>query len=389
MKRRICIFTGTRAEYGLLKPLIDELKIEDSVELQLIISGMHLSPEFGMTVNEISLDGIRKVEKVEILLSSDTPVGTSKAMGLGMISFTEALERLKPDLLIGLGDRFELFAVVSAALVAKIPVAHIHGGELTYGAYDESLRHAITKMSHIHFTATEEYSRRVIQLGENPKTVFNVGALGLDNIRKMKLLSLKELETSILFKLDEPFFVVTFHPVTLERNSSEQQMKELLAALDEFIDYKIIFTKPNADNDGRIIIKLIDNYVKKNLKRAVAFESLGQLRYLSALKYAELMIGNSSSGIIEMPFFKKSTINIGDRQKGRIFSNSVIQCGAKKNEIVEAVKKGLDQEFRKSFRNEINIYGRGNTARKIKSILLRTDFSNLLKKEFYDLEIKR
>ena len=389
MKRKICIFTGTRAEYGLLKPLIDELKLEKTIELQLIITGMHLSPEFGMTVNEISLEGFGKVEKVEILLSSDTAVGVSKAMGLGMISFAEALERLKPDLLIGLGDRFELFAVVSAALINRIPVAHIHGGELTYGAYDDSFRHAITKMSHLHFTATEEYRRRVIQLGENPKTVFNVGALGLDNIRKMKLLSLKELEKSILFKLDKPFFVVTFHPVTLEKNSSEHLMKELLAALDEFIDYKIIFTKPNADNDGRIIIKLIDDYVKKNLNRAIAFESLGQLRYLSALKYAELMIGNSSSGIIEMPFFKKSTINIGDRQKGRIFSNSVIQCGAKKNEIVEAVKKGLDQEFRKSFRNEINIYGRGNTARKIKSILLRTDFSNLLKKEFYDLEIKR
>lgn len=387
-KKRICIFTGTRAEYGLLKPLIDELKVEKTIELQIIISGMHLSPEFGMTVNEISLEGFSEVEKVEILLSSDTVVGVSKAMGLAMISFSEALEGLKPDLLIGLGDRFELFSAVSAALVAKIPVAQIHGGELTLGAFDDSFRHAITKMSHLHFTSTEEYRRRVIQLGENPKTVFNVGALGLDNINKMKLLSKKELESSLKFSLDNPCFVVTFHPVTLEKQTSEKQIKELLQALDEFKSYKIIFTKANADNDGRIINKLIDEYVSKNSDRAAAYFSLGQLRYLSALKYSEMMIGNSSSGIIEMPFFKKPTINIGDRQKGRIFPKSVIQCETIKKEIVVAVKKGLDKRFRKVFENEVNLYGCGDTSQKIKNILLRTDFSKLRKKEFYDLEMK-
>lgn len=383
MKRKICIFTGTRAEYGLLKPLIDELKDEKTIELQVIISGMHLSPEFGMTVNEISLDGIRKVEKVEILLSSDTPVGTSKAMGLGMISFAEVLERLKPDLLIGLGDRFELFAVVCAALVAKIPVAHIHGGELTYGAYDESLRHAITKMSHLHFTSTEDYRRRVIQLGEDPHRVFNVGALGLDNIRKLRLFSKKELEQALEFKLDKPFFVVTFHPVTLEDNTSKKQFQELLAALDEFNSHKIIFTLPNADNNGRIIVELIEKYVRKNKDRAKAYYSLGQLRYLSVLKYAEMMIGNSSSGIIEMPFFKKPTINIGDRQKGRIFSDSIIQCTPPKKEIVSSIRKALNKDLQNE--NKPSNYGDGKTALRIKKILLKTNLDSLLKKEFVDV----
>lgn len=388
-KNKICIFTGSRAEYGLLKPLIDELKIENSFELQLIISGMHLSPEFGLTYKEISLKEFNKVEKVEILLSSDTPIGVSKAMGLGMISFSEVLDKLKPDLLIGLGDRFELLAVVCAAAIMKIPVAHIHGGELTLGAYDNSFRHAITKMSHIHFASTEIYRQRIIQLGEKPNMVFNVGALGLDNIKKLKLLSLKELENSISFKLDKPYFVVTFHPETLSNKSSEYQIKELLSALDEFSEYKIVFTKPNADNDGRVIIKLIDNYVEKNIERTISFESLGQLRYLSLLKYSEMMIGNSSSGIIEMPFFKKPTINIGERQNGRIFTDSVIQCEAKKKLIVKAINKGLSKDFRKNLTEKLNIYGEGNTAKKIKSILLKTNFSNLLKKEFYDLTNKK
>ena len=384
-KRKICIFTGTRAEYGLLKPLIDELKDEKTIELQLIISGMHLSPEFGMTVNEISLDAFSEVEKVEILLSSDTCVGVSKAMGLGMISFAEALERLKPDLLVGLGDRFELFSAVSAALVAKIPVAHIHGGELTLGAFDDSFRHAITKMSHLHFTSTEKYRNRVIQLGENPKTVFNTGALGLDNIKKMKLLSKNELEIELNFRLDKPYFIVTFHPVTLENQTSKNQVAEMLSALIEFKDYKIIFTKANSDNDGRIINNLVDEFVSNNSDRATSYFSLGQLRYLSTLKYSEMMIGNSSSGIIEMPFFKKPTINIGDRQKGRIFSESIIQCEPNKEEIVDAVKKGLDKRFIKNIASEKDIYGNGKAAKEIKKILLETNYSKLIKKIFYDL----
>ncbi len=384
-KRKICIFTGTRAEYGLLKPLIDELKIEKSVELQLLISGMHLSPEFGLTYKEIELDGFSAIEKVEILLSSDTAIGVSKAMGLGMISFAEALDRLKPDLLVGLGDRFELLALATTALIQNIPIAHIHGGEVTSGAYDDAFRHSITKMSSIHFASTEIYKKRIIQLGENPKTVFNVGALGLDNIKKIKLLSKSELEKSLSFNLDKPFFIVTFHPVTLENKSAEKQTIELLNALEKFSDYKIIITKPNSDNDGRVIIKLIDEFVDKNKERSKSFNSLGQLRYLSALKYAEMMIGNSSSGIMEMPFFNKPTINIGDRQKGRIFPKSVIQCEPNVASIVEAVEKGFDKRFKKVYEEGMKIYGNGSAAKKIKKILIETDFSKLVKKDFYDL----
>jgi len=386
-KRKICIFTGTRAEYGLLEPLIDELRTDKTLKLQLIISGMHLSPEFGLTYKEINLDRISEVEKVEILLSSDTPIGVSKAMGLGMISYAEALDRLKPNLLIGLGDRFELFALASAASVQKIPIAHIHGGEVTFGAYDDAFRHSITKMSHLHFVSTEIYRKRIIQLGEDPKTVFNVGALGLDNIRKMKLLSKMELENSLSITLDKPYFVITFHPVTLDNQTSQSQFRELLRALDEFKSYKIIFTKSNADNGGRVINKLIDDYVAKNSDRSSAYFSLGQLRYLSVLKYAEMMIGNSSSGIIEMPFFRKPTVNIGDRQKGRIFPRSVIQCEPSKESIIEAVTKGLGKKFKGGIKKENNIYGDGKAAERIKEVLVSVDLTELTKKKFYDLKI--
>ncbi len=385
-KRKICILTGTRAEYGLLKPLIDELKTEKAFQLQLLVTGMHLSPEFGMTINEIEINGIVQFEKIEILLSSDSSIGVAKAMGLGMISFSETLERLKPDLLIGLGDRFELFSAVASALVLRIPVAHIHGGELTFGAYDNAFRHSITKMAHLHFTSTEEYRNRIIQLGENPKNVFNVGALGIDNIMKMKLLSKRELEKAISFKLDKPYFVVTYHPVTLENHSAGQQMNQLLNALNAFTDYNIIFTKPNADHEGRLIIKLIEDYVKKNARRAILFDSLGQLLYLSALKHSEMMIGNSSSGIIEMPIFKKPTVNIGDRQRGRIFSESIIQCEPKTDKIIKSIKIGIGDKFKSICRNNTNYYGNGNAAKKIKNKLLQINFDKLLKKEFYDLK---
>lgn len=386
MKKKFCIFTGTRAEYGLLKPLIDELLLEPEIEVQMLISGMHLSPEFGLTINDIELQGIKKVEKIEMLLSSDSSVGITKAMGLGMISFADAFERLKPDLLIGLGDRFELFSAVSAAMIARIPVAHIHGGELTFGAYDDALRHAITKMSHLHFTSNAEYRKRIVQLGENPNTVFNVGALGIDNVRKINLLTLRQLEESISFDLSIPFFVITFHPVTLEYNSSEKQFLELLYALDNFKEFKFIFTKPNADNNGRIIIKLIDDYIKRNESRCIAFESLGQLRYLSTLKFAKMMIGNSSSGIIEMPCFNKPTINIGDRQVGRVFPDSVIQCNPYRKSIITAINKGLKKDFQKVSRLKRNTYGDGRAAIKIKKILMKKDFPILVKKNFFDIK---
>ncbi len=382
---KVCILTGTRAEYGLLRPLIDELKKDGGFDVKILATGMHLSPEFGLTYREIEKDGLAIDEKVEMLLSSDTPVGISKAMGLGIMSFSEVFQRMKPDLLIGLGDRFELFSAVTAALVARIPVAHIHGGEITRGAYDEGFRHAITKMSHLHFTSAEEYRRRVIQLGENPKTVFNVGALGIDAVRRMKLLSKKELEKAIAFPLDKPYFVVTFHPVTLEKRSSESQMTELLNALENFPEYKIIFTKPNADSDGRIIIQMIDRYIEKNRERARAFKSLGSLRYLSALKHSEMLIGNSSSGIIEMPYFKKPTVNIGDRQEGRIFPGTVLQCEPERGSILRAVKKGLTREFVEKCRNEKPLFGNGTAAGKIVSVLKKVNPALLIKKEFYDI----
>jgi len=385
---KICFITGTRAEYGLLKPLIDELRSDKFFKVQIIVTGMHLSPEFGLTYKEIEKEGLKIDEKLEILLSSDTQVGVSKAIGLSMISIVEAYRRLKPDLIIGLGDRFELFGAVASALVSRIPVAHIYGGEVTSGAYDDSFRHSITKMSHLHFISAEVYKNRVIQLGENPKTVFNVGALGLDNIKKMKLLSKKELEKALNFSLDRPYFIVTFHPVTLEKQTSEKQTKELLNVLDNFKSYKIIFTKTNADNDGRIINKLIDEYVTKNTNRAVAYYSLGQLSYLSALKYSLMMIGNSSSGIIEMPYFKKPTINIGDRQKGRIFSESIIQCEPQKEAISAAIKKGLSKEFFEKCKLQPNIYGDGRTSSKIKIILKAVNLQSLIKKEFYDIPFK-
>lgn len=384
-KKKFCVFTGSRSEYWLLQPLIDELKKEKTIELQLIISGMHLSPEFGLTYNEIDTKGISKVEKIEILLSSDTPIGISKAMGLGMISYSEALNRLRPDILIGLGDRFELFSIVSSAVVNKIPVAHIHGGEITLGAYDEGFRHSITKMSHLHFCSTEIYRKRIIQLGENPKNVFNVGALGIDNIRRLKLLTKKQLENEISFKLDKPFFVVTFHPVTLERIPSEEQMYELIKALNHFDNYKIIFTKPNADNESRGIIKILDSERQKNPERIAVFESLGSLKYLSALKHCELMIGNSSSGIIEMPYFKKPTVNIGIRQKGRIFAESILNCEPKEKDIVSSINKALSTEFRKKCLKTKSLYGNGYAAKKIKKILLTRNFQDLIIKEFYDI----
>jgi UDP-hydrolysing UDP-N-acetyl-D-glucosamine 2-epimerase len=385
MIRKICFITGTRAEYGLLKPLMEECINDDSFEVQIIATGMHLSPEFGLTYREIEQDGFIIHEKIEILLSSDSRIGVSKAMGLALISFAEAYERLEPDLLVGLGDRFELFSAVSAANVANIPVAHLHGGELTFGAFDEGFRHSITKMSHLHFAATEKYRKRIIQLGEHPKTVFNVGAIGLDNFKNSELLSRHDLQKDIGFNLTTPFCIITFHPVTLESNSAENQFIELLKALDNFDTHRYIFTYPNADNEGRSIIKMINEYVSRNTQKAIAFVSLGQKRYLSVLQFADMMIGNSSSGIIEMPYLKKPTINIGNRQKGREFSDSIIQCGTEENSIVEAIKKGLSKEFEKICHNQKNIFGNGDTAKKIKKTIIRQEFNQVIKKEFYDL----
>ena len=348
-KRKICVVTGTRAEYGLLRWVIDGIAKSPVLELQLIATGMHLSPEFGLTVQEIEADGHRIDRKVEMLLSSDTPVGITKSMGLGMIGFADALSELQPDLLLVLGDRFETFAAASAALIARIPIAHIHGGELTEGAFDDAIRHSITKIAHLHFVAAEEYRQRVIQMGEHPDRVFLVGSLGVDAIKRLKLLSREELEESLDFKLGPRNLLITFHPVTLEHNTSAYPMGELLVALDELEDTNLIFTMPNADTDGRVLIQMIQDFCATRT-HAKAFTSLGQLRYFSCIQHVDGVVGNSSSGLLEVPSFNKGTVNIGDRQKGRIRSPSIIDCEPSRQSIADAFHKLYAEEFRLTLR---------------------------------------
>lgn len=385
MKRKIAVITGTRAEYGLLFWTMKALQEDPEIELQVIATGMHLSPEFGLTYKQIEKDGFQIDKKIETILSSDTSVGIAKSMGLGMISFAEAYQDLMPDLILVLGDRFEIFAAVAAAMVSRIPVAHCHGGESTFGAFDEPIRHSITKMSHLHFTATEAYRNRVIQLGEEPERVWNVGALGIENINKLILLSKEEFEESINFKLKKHNLLITFHPVTLENATAEGQFNNLLSALDELEDTGLIFTKPNADTDGRIIIDLIDKYVAKNPEKAVAFTSLGQLRFLSALKYVDAAVGNSSSGLLEAPSFNIGTINIGDRQNGRIRSTCVIDCSPETHDIRSALAKLLSPAFKEALASSQNPYGKENASELIVPILKQTHLEDIVKKQFYDI----
>ncbi len=383
--KKVCIVTGTRAEYGLLYWLMKEIDFDRELELQIIVTGMHLSPEFGLTYKEIEKEFVIN-KKIEMLLSSDTPIGISKSMGLAQISFTETYEDLKPDIIVLLGDRYEIFSAASTALILNIPIAHLHGGETTEGAFDEALRHSITKMSHLHFTAVEEYKNRVIQLGENPSRVFNVGGLGIDNIKKLKLLSKEEFEESIDFKLNKKNMLVTFHPVTLESSTAKEQFQELLNALDELEDTTIIFTKANSDTDGRIINEMIDSYVSNNSLKAIGFISLGQIRYLSALQYIDAVVGNSSSGLLEAPSFKIATINIGDRQKGRIKAESVFDCLP----IKENIYKSFMEIYKKEFKNKLltleNPYGNGGASKKIKEVIKNIKLENIIKKSFYDLK---
>ena len=386
--KRIGIMTGTRAEYGLLKSLMQEINKDNDLELYLIVSGMHLSPEFGMTYQEIEEDGFEINAKVEMLLSSDSPAGISKSIGLGVIGFADEFQRADLDMLILLGDRYEALSAAICAMVMRIPIAHLHGGELTEGAIDEGIRHSITKMSYLHFTSTEQYRNRVIQLGENPERVFYVGALGVENIKKINLMTKEELERSIHFEIDENTVIVTYHPVTLENNTVEEQFLNLLEVLDRNPKIRMIFTKANADTNGRIVNELIDKYTAQNSERACAFMSLGQKRYLSALKYCRIVIGNSSSGIIEAPSFGKPIINIGDRQKGRICADSVINCGYTQQEIQQAMETALTEEFENKARNCRNPYEKENTAANIISVIkdyLLNDKIKL-KKGFYDIK---
>lgn len=385
-KYKVCVFTGTRAEYGLLKPLMEEIQKQPEFELQLIVSGMHLSPEFGLTYKEIEKDGFVINEKVEILLSSDTSIGVSKAVGLGVISFSECLERLKPDIAIVLGDRFEAFAFAVACYISKIPLAHLYGGEITEGSLDDGFRHAITKLAYLHFTSTENYRRRVIQLGECPDRVFNVGALGIDNILRMKFLSREEVERRLNIKFNKYNFLITFHPETISEEETINHFSELLSALDELENATLIFTKANADQRGRKINKMIDEFVSKKPYTSVSFTSMGQLLYLSTMQYVDAVIGNSSSGIIEAPSLKVATINVGDRQKGRIKAKSVVDCNANKEEILKAIKIVTSNDFKERLKTVENPYGDGYASKKIVSILKgKLPIINLNKK-FFDLQ---
>ncbi len=383
--KKIAVVTGTRAEFGLLSPLIDEIQNGQEMQLQLIVTAMHLSPEFGYTVDEIEKKGYKIDRKVECLLSSDTAVGITKSIGLAMIGFADALNELNPDLVIILGDRTEMLAAATAAMVANIPIAHIHGGETTEGAYDESIRHAITKMSYLHFASTETYRQRIIQLGEQPERVFNVGAIGLDSIKNMQLLDKEEFEQSINFKLGKNNILITFHPVTLESQSAQAQFKAILDVLGSLKDTHFIFTHANSDKNGRVINQMIEQFVNENKDKAVAFKSLGQLRYLSALKFMDVVLGNSSSGIIEVPYFNIPTINVGDRQKGRILSESVIKAEPTIESIAIAYKKATDISFRKKIKSQEQIFGSGNTVEKIMNVLRNQNIKNL-KKSFYDIQ---
>jgi UDP-hydrolysing UDP-N-acetyl-D-glucosamine 2-epimerase len=336
---KICVATGTRAEYGLLKPLIDQINIESDWQLQLLVTGAHLSPEFGLTYHQIEEDGFKIDAKTDMLLSSDTAGGIVKSMGLGMIGYADVFKNLQPDLLIILGDRFEMLAIASAALIFKIPIAHLHGGEITEGAYDDAIRHAITKMSHLHFTSTASYRSRVIQMGENPEHIFNVGAIGLDNIASLKLLTKTEVEKNLGIIFLKYNYQVTFHPATLGNVSSADQFQELLNAIDLQQESFFLFTKANADTDGRVINRMIDQYVVEHSHKAAAFTSLGTLRFLSVVKVCDAIVGNSSSGIIEAPSLGVPTINIGQRQKGRIQAQSIINCEVSASEITTAFKR--------------------------------------------------
>ena len=383
-KRKICIVTATRAEYGLLYWLMKEIKDDKDLELQLIVTGAHLCEEFGYTYKEIQKE-FHIDKKVDINLTDDSQAGICKSMGAVQALFPAVFEELKPDIVVILGDRFEMFSIASVAMIFNIPIAHLHGGELTQGAYDDAIRHSITKMSHLHFTATSEYQKRVIQLGENPNRVFNVGGLGIDNIKKLVLLNKEDFEKSIEFKLNKKNLLVTFHPVTLEKESSSYQFQELLNAFDTLKDTNIIFTKANADTNGRSINEMIDDYVKKN-KNTIAFASLGQLRYLSALQFVDVVVGNSSSGLLEVPSFKVATVNIGNRQKGRLKAQSIIDCEPNQKSILAALSNTYSKDFISTLSNVINPYGDGGASLKIKNKIKSFDLHNILKKEFLDLD---
>lgn len=384
-QRKICIVTATRAEYGLLSWLMREVAEDQRLELQIIAAGQHLSAEFGLTYREIEKDGFSINEKVDYLIPSDSCKDITKSIAAATSGFADSFQKLNPDIIVVLGDRSEVLAAATAALIAKIPLAHIHGGEVTAGAIDDSIRHAVTKLSHLHFVAADSYRKRVIQLGENPDRVFNFGAPGLDVLRRTEILSRENFEESIGFKLGQKNLLITYHPETLGSVSVEYSINQLLLALEEYPDVHMIFTQHNSDENGKVVGDKIQEFVAKHNQRAMFVHSLGHKRYLSALHNVDAVIGNSSSGIIEAPSAKIPTVNIGSRQSGRLRANSIIDCGSEKENIVRAIDKAFSNEFVELAKNCSNPYGDGNTATLIKDCLAATSLSNITQKKFYDL----
>ena len=384
--RKIAVVSGTRAEYGLLYWIIKGVHNDPDLALQLIVTGMHLSPEFGLTIEAIEKDGFPIADKVEMLLSSDTETAIATSMGLGIIGFAKAYERLKPDILVVLGDRFEIFSAVSTAVHFRIPVAHIHGGESTEGVIDEQFRHSITKMSHIHFPSTKKYADRIAQMGENPENIFCYGAPGLDNIHKLNLLSREQLAHDLNLPTKKQWALVTYHSETLEKDKANIQIKIILESIKEFTDIYWILTSPNADTESRIIVKTIEDHVKHNPENSKLFNSLGRLKYLSLLRDSIVMVGNSSSGIVEAPSFRVPVVNIGNRQSGRIKAENVIDVlKHEKVEILTAIRKAISKEFKDSLNKIENPYGDGNTSGKIVEVLKTYSLSDILRKKFRDL----
>lgn len=383
---KICVVTATRAEFGLLKPMLEKLLQVSDFDVRIVATGMHLSPEFGLTYREIEEAGMKIDRKIEMQLSSDSTVAMSKTMGLTMIGFADYFAESNPDYVILIADRYETLAVAGTAMCMQIPIIHLYGGETTEGAIDESIRHAISKMSYLHFATTEPYRKRIIQMGESPERVFNVGGLGVENVKTCPLLSIDELEDSLGMKLDKPYAVVTFHPVTLEKNSAERQAEELIKACKEYPEMKFIFTKANSDASGRIINEMLESYTEhqKNMK---LYDSLGLKRYLSAVKYAKLVLGNSSSGIMEVPSFGVPTVNIGDRQRGRMRADSIIDCEPIKADIVKAMDRALSDGFQEFCRTCKNPYEGKDPSGDIVKIIQRFVESDKidLKKKFYNI----
>ena len=382
--RKICVVTGSRAEYGLLYWLMKAIEVDRGLELQLIVTGMHLSKEFGLTYKEIEKD-FKINKKIDMALTDDTSISISNSMGIAQNLFAKAYDKLKPDIILVLGDRYEIFSASISAMISRVPIAHIHGGEITEGSWDDSIRHCISKMSHLHFVATEKYKKRLIQLGEEPKRIFNFGGMGIENINKLELYNKNELEKLLNFKFNKKNLLITFHPVTLENNTSTKHFLEILDALKKIKDTNFIFTKSNSDLNGRAINKLIDQFVKNNQKSSIKFISLGQLKYLSILQFVDAVVGNSSSGLIEAPSFKIGTVNIGDRQKGREKALSVIDCKPNKKDIKKSINKVYSKDFRELLKNVKNPYDKGSSSKKIIKILKSFKIDNILKKSFFDI----